>query len=208
MEKFQSLTAIAAPLLRDNIDTDVIIRIEHLVGSAVQGALGRWCFEVLRYKADGSENPDFILNQPPYRSAQILLAGENFGCGSSREAAVWALMEAGFRCVIASSFGDIFTNNCFQNGLLPVALGAGEIRNMAAQVEADPENNRITIDLESCLVITPDQRRLPFRIPQMRRDAFLYGLDEVELTLRRSADMSAFQARDRLARPRIYDLAG
>jgi 3-isopropylmalate/(R)-2-methylmalate dehydratase small subunit len=207
MQKFDTLTAIAAPLLRDNIDTDVIIRIEHLVGSALHGTLARWCFGVLRYQADGSENPDFILNKPPYRSANILLAGENFGCGSSREAAVWALMEAGFRCVIAPSFGDIFSNNCFQNGLLPVVLDASEIRAMATLVEADPAGNRITIDLENCVVRSPDGTRLPFQIPHMRRDALLNGLDEVGLTLRRTSDISAFQARDRLERPWIYMVA-
>ena len=122
MDKFATLNSAAAPILRENIDTDVIIPISRLVGNSVRGTLGQWCFTPLRYKADGSENPEFVLNREPYRGAQILLTGVNFGCGSSREGAVWALHEMGVRCVIGSSFGDIFFNNCFQNGLLPVVL--------------------------------------------------------------------------------------
>ncbi len=122
MDKFATLNSVAAPIMRENIDTDVIIPINRLVGNAVRGSLGKWGFTALRYKPDGSENPEFILNREPYRGAQILLTGVNFGCGSSREGAVWALQEMGIRCVIGSSFGDIFFNNCFQNGLLPVVL--------------------------------------------------------------------------------------
>ena len=118
MQKFTTLTATAAPLLRENIDTDVIIRIERLVGNAVRGTLGQWCFGSIRYLPDGSEDPAFILNRAPYRDASILIAGRNFGCGSSREGAVWSLQEQGITCVIAPSYGDIFFNNCWSNNFL------------------------------------------------------------------------------------------
>src|SRR5438270_9439837 len=118
MEKFTVLTGVAAPLLRANVNTDVLIRIERLM-HVPKGALGRYCFEAWRYRADGSDDPDFVLNRTAYRDARVLLAGENFGCGSSREQAVWSLWDMGFRCVIAPSFGDIFSGNCFQNGMLP-----------------------------------------------------------------------------------------
>ena len=117
---FNTLTAIAAPIMRGNIDTDVIIRIERLVGNSIRGTLGKWAFGALRYLPDGSENPEFILNREPYRQAEILITGPNFGCGSSREGAVWSLQEMGIRAVIGSSFGDIFFANCFQNGILPL----------------------------------------------------------------------------------------
>ena len=119
---FTKLTAIAAPIMRTNIDTDVIIRIERLVGNSVRGSLGKWAFGSLRYLSDGSENPEFILNREPYRQAEILITGPNFGCGSSREGAVWALQEMGIRAVIGSGFGDIFFANCFQNGILPIVV--------------------------------------------------------------------------------------
>ena len=116
---FTKLTAIAAPIMRSNIDTDVIIRIERLVGNSIRGTLGKWAFGSLRYLPDGSENPEFILNREPYRQAEILVTGPNFGCGSSREGAVWSLQEMGIRAIIGSGFGDIFFANCFQNGILP-----------------------------------------------------------------------------------------
>src|SRR5579863_8871350 len=146
MEKFTRLTAVAAPLLKRNIDTDVIIRIEKLI-SLDRAELGPHAFAPLRYRADGSENPDFVLNRPPYRGAQILIAGENFGCGSSREGAVWALWGMGLRCVIAPSFGDIFFNNCFQNGLLPITLDAAMVERLAELVEAS-QGQPLTVDLE------------------------------------------------------------
>ena len=117
---FTRLDAIAAPIMRSNIDTDVIIRIERLVGTSVRGTLGKWAFGSLRYLPDGSENPEFILNRDPYRQAEILITGPNFGCGSSREGAVWSLLEMGIRAVVGSGFGDIFFANCFQNGILPI----------------------------------------------------------------------------------------
>src|ERR1700752_2334986 len=121
MDAFKILSGVAAPLLRANVNTDVLIRIERLMYLA-KGELGRYCFEAWRYRSDGSEDPDFVLNKPEYREAKILLAAENFGCGSSREQAVWSLWGMGFRCIIAESFGDIFFGNCFQNGMLPIVL--------------------------------------------------------------------------------------
>src|SRR3979411_3009770 len=132
---FNKLTAIAAPIMRSNIDTDVIIRIDRLVGNSVRGTLGKWAFGALRYLPDGSENPEFILNREPYRQAEILVTGPNFGCGSSREGAVWALQEMGIRAIIGSGFGDIFFANCFQNGILPVVLAKPTIAGLSAEIE-------------------------------------------------------------------------
>ena len=204
MEKFTTLRSVAAPLLRENIDTDAVVRIERLWGAVPRHELGRFCFEIWRYLPDRSENPDFILNQPPYRQAEILLAGANFGCGSSREGAVWALAGQGIRCVIAPSFGDIFRNNCFQNGLLPVAIDFACIEAIARQVGADPAANQVTVDLTENAVIAPDGTRTQFIIPRLRREALLEGLDEVELTQKREAEIAAFQARDAGRRPWIY----
>jgi 3-isopropylmalate/(R)-2-methylmalate dehydratase small subunit len=204
MENFTVLTAIAAPILRENIDTDAVVRIERLWGAVPRDQLGAYCFETWRYRPDKTENPDFVLNQPPYRVAKILLTGANFGCGSSREGAVWALAGQGIRCVIAPSFGDIFRNNCFQNGLLPVAMDYARIEAIARQVEADPAANQVTVDLQANEVIAPDGTRTPFSIPQLRREALLEGLDEVELTQKREPEIAAFQKRDAARRPWIY----
>ena len=206
MNTFTSLTAIAAPLLRENVDTDVLIRVEPLFGGVPRDALGPHCFASWRYLPDGSEDPDFLLNQAPYRDAQILLAGANFGCGSSREGAVWALMAMGMRCVIAPSFGDIFFNNCFQNGMLPVRLPQPVIEALAAQVRADPAANRITVDLRSQRVTAPDGSQTPFTVPALRREALLEGLDGIALTLKREPLIAAFQARDALRRPWIHQV--
>ena len=204
MEPFTTLRAIAAPLLRENVDTDVIIRIERLIGTVTPAGLGPYCFGALRFRPDGSEQPDIILNRAPYRRAQILLAGANFGCGSSREGAVWALQGMGFRCVIAPSFGDIFFNNCFQNGLLPVQLDGAAVRDLARQVEAAPERNLVTVSLEAREVIAPDGTRLPFAVEALRRDMLLTGLDAIGVTLQREPEIAAFQARDRKRRPWVY----
>jgi 3-isopropylmalate/(R)-2-methylmalate dehydratase small subunit len=204
MEKFTQLRAIAAPLLRENVDTDIIIRIERLVGASSRSDLGRYGFESWRYRPDGSEEPTFLLNREPYRRAQILLAGRNFGCGSSREAAVWALKQMGFRAVLAPSFGDIFFNNCFQNGVLPVTLAQGTLEAIARQVEADPERNQVTVDLVRSVVVAPDGGETGFQVDQLRREALIEGLDDIGLTLKRAGDITAFQAADRARRPWIY----
>lgn len=204
MEKFTVIRAIAAPLLRDNVDTDIIIRIERLLGASRKSALGRYAFEAWRYRPDGSEDPAFVLNRAPYREARILLAGRNFGCGSSREGAVWALKQMGFRAVLAPSFGDIFFNNCFQNGVLPVVMEMPLVEAIARQVEGDPSRNLVTVDLVRRVVVAPDGGETPFSVDELRREALLEGLDDVALTLKRESDIAAFQAEDRERRPWIY----
>jgi 3-isopropylmalate/(R)-2-methylmalate dehydratase small subunit len=204
MEKFTVLRAIAAPLLRENIDTDMVIPMHRLVGATKHSELGRHAFESWRYRPDGAEQPDFILNRAPYRRAAILLALDNFGCGSSREAAVWSLQQQGFRAVLAPSFGDIFFNNCFQNGMLPVTMTADAIGSLAGQVEADPEHNQVTVDLVRQLVVAPDGGETGFSIDALRRAALLDGLDDIGLTRRHEAGISAYRTRDRARRPWIY----
>jgi 3-isopropylmalate/(R)-2-methylmalate dehydratase small subunit len=201
---FNKLTAIAAPIMRANIDTDVIIRIERLVGNSVRGSLGKWAFGALRYLPDGSENPEFILNREPYRQAEILVTGPNFGCGSSREGAVWSLQEMGIRAVIGSSFGDIFFANCFQNGILPIIVDKQTAENLAAEVEATQGAGKVSIDLEAQTITTPESKTLRFEIDPRRREGLLQGLDEVMLTLQRDHEIRAFQEADRAARPWIH----
>lgn len=190
--------------MRANIDTDVIIRIERLVGNSVRGTLGKWAFGALRYLPDGSENPEFILNREPYRQAEILVTGPNFGCGSSREGAVWSLQELGIRAVIGSSFGDIFFANCFQNGILPVIVDKQTAETLAAEIEATQGAGKIGVDLEAQTITTPEGRTLRFEIDPRRREGLLQGLDEVMLTLQRDNEIRAFQQADRTARPWIY----
>ncbi|HSY57263.1 MAG TPA: 3-isopropylmalate dehydratase small subunit, partial [Bradyrhizobium sp.] len=143
---FTKLSAVAAPIMRGNIDTDVIIRIERLVGTSIRGTLGKWAFGSLRYLPDGSENPEFILNREPYRQAEVLITGPNFGCGSSREGAVWSLQEMGIRAIIGSGFGDIFFANCFQNGILPIMVDKDIVDGLAAEVEHTQGAGRVGID--------------------------------------------------------------
>ena len=204
MEAFKTLSAPAAPLMRANVDTDLIIRIERLVGSGRTG-LGPHAFETLRYRPDGSENPEFVLNKAAYRDSTILLAGPNFGCGSSREGAVWALMGAGIRCVIAPSFGDIFFMNCFQNGMLPIALPEDIVKKIAAQTEASQGAGQTRVDLVAQTVTLPDGETIPFAVDARKRDALLEGLDDIALTLRHSDAIAGWQARDRAARPWAWD---
>jgi len=201
---FTQLTSVAAPILRSNIDTDVIIRIERLVGNSVRGTLGKWAFGSLRYLADGSENPEFILNREPYRQAEVLVTGPNFGCGSSREGAVWSLQELGIRALIGSSFGDIFFANCFQNGILPIVVDKAIVDGLAAEIEATQGAGRIGIDLREQTITAPSGKQHRFEIVPRRRGGLLEGLDEVALTLRRDDEIRAFQAADRAARPWIH----
>jgi 3-isopropylmalate/(R)-2-methylmalate dehydratase small subunit len=201
MDKFTVLKGVAAPLMLANVDTDAIIRMERL-SRLSRGELGRWAFESLRYLPDGSENPQFLLNQPSWRSATILLAADNFGCGSSRETAVWALWELGVRCVIAPSFGDIFYGNCFQNGMLPIRLPAAEVEAIAAEVLCG--GKEITVDLGEQRVVTCSGRAIAFDIEPGRRQALLQGLDAIGVTLTYAADIARFQTRDRARRPWLY----
>ena len=193
MEKFTELTAVAAPLLRINIDTDAIIPSREMKRVSKQG-LGDGLFAGWRYTAPGSreENTDFVLNQAPYREAQILLSGLNFGCGSSREHAVWALHEWGIRCIIAPSFGAIFYGNCVLNGILPVTLENSIVEGLARQVEANPTENQITIDLEECVVTAPDSSRYDFDIAPADREMLMEGLDAIAATMKRDDEILAF----------------
>ncbi len=205
MEKFIELTAIAAPLLRINVDTDAIIPSREMKRVSKQG-LGDGLFAGWRYTAPGGrqENVDFVLNREPYRNARILLSGTNFGCGSSREHAAWALSEWGIRCIIAPSFGAIFYGNCVLNGILPVILENGIVENLAQQVEADPTENKITINLEKCVVTAPDNSRFEFEIAPADREMLMEGRDAIAATMKRDDEILAFQARDRLKRQWIY----
>jgi 3-isopropylmalate/(R)-2-methylmalate dehydratase small subunit len=196
MESFTILTGLAAPLMLANIDTDVIIRIEHLTAGN-DSILGRYAFEALRYFPDGSERPDFVLNQPAFRGAPILIAGSNFGCGSSREAAVVALLGLGIRCVIADEFGDIFFSNCFQNGLLPIRLGPGEVAELSHRAA---EGEIFTVDL-AAQTIKVTGILYPFAIDARRREALLEGLDDLGLSLKQMELIRAWQRRDRATRP-------
>lgn len=206
MQKFTVLTGQVAPLLRPNIDTDIIIRIDRLA-ALKRAELGAFAFEAWRFHPDGSEDPGFILNQPAYRRSAILLAGANFGCGSSREHAVWALQGMGLRCVIAPSYGEIFFGNCFQNGMLPVILPAATVTELAAEVESSP-SKPITVDLEQQVVVSTRGANHRFDIEPARRIQLLEGLDEIALTLRDVDVIDRFQVTDRANRPWIYQTQG
>jgi 3-isopropylmalate/(R)-2-methylmalate dehydratase small subunit len=199
MEPFATLTGIAAPLPKANVDTDQIIPARFLKSISRSG-FGKNLFANFRYREDGSENPDFVLNQEPYRKAQILVAFENFGCGSSREHAPWALLDFGIRCVIAPDFADIFHNNCFKNGVLPVRLP----RAVCEQLMEDARmggNARITVDLERQVVVRPNGEEIPFRVDPLRRYLLLNGLDDIGQTLEHAARIDAYEARQRAAQP-------
>jgi 3-isopropylmalate/(R)-2-methylmalate dehydratase small subunit len=200
MHKFTRLTGRAAPFPQAKIDTDFIIRIERCTGTPKE-ELGRYAFEAARYRPDGSDDPAFVLNQPRYRGAPILVCGELFGTGSSREMAVWALAGLGLRCLIAPSFGEIFRGNCFQNGVLPVTLPAATV-DALMRLAADPATPDFVVDLERQTV----NGTIAFEIGARRRKMLLEGLDELALTLQSEAKIAAFQAADRARRPWIYAL--
>ena len=205
MEKFTVLEAIAAPILRINIDTDVIIPSREMKRVSKEG-LSDGMFANWRYTEPGGreEQADFILNQEPYRQAKILLSGDNFGCGSSREHAVWALHEWGIRAIITPGFGNIFYGNCIRNGILPVVLANDVVESIAAQVEANPAHNLVNVDLSNCTVTAADGLTHAFEIGSGDREMLLEGLDAIAVTQRRDDEILAFQARDRLKRPWIY----
>ena len=192
MDKFGRLEAVAAPLRMANVDTDKIIPARFLK-TIKRSGLGVHLFAGLRYREDGSENPDFVLNKAPYRDAKILVAGENFGCGSSREHAPWALLDFGIRCVIAPSFADIFHNNCFKNGILPIMLPEAQCAALMGDAESGA-NARIIIDLDAQTVSRPDGEAFAFEIDAFRKRCLLEGLDDIGLTLERRASIDAFEA--------------
>jgi 3-isopropylmalate/(R)-2-methylmalate dehydratase small subunit len=199
MDKFTALTGIAAPLPMINVDTDKIIPKQYLKTIARSG-LGKALFDEMRYRQDGSENPDFVLNKPAYRSAKILVAGENFGCGSSREHAPWALLDFGIRCVIAPSFADIFFNNCFQNGVLPIKLPAETVALLMDDAQKGA-NARLTIDLATQTITRPDGSTVSFDIDPFRKECLLNGLDDIGLTLQKETAIAAYEAKQRTTAP-------
>jgi len=199
MQKFTTLTGVAAPLPMINVDTDKIIPKQYLKTIERTG-LGKALFDELRYNADGSEKPEFVLNQPAYRKAEILVAGENFGCGSSREHAPWALLDFGIRAVIAPSFADIFHSNCFKNGILPIALPAETVAQLMDDARKG-SNARLTIDLASQTVTRPDGQVVHFEIDQFRKHCLLDGLDDIGLTLKKESAIAKFEDRRKQAQP-------
>jgi 3-isopropylmalate dehydratase small subunit len=198
MKSFTQLSANAAPLAMANVDTDMIIPKQFLKTVSREG-LARGLFYELKTKADGTPNPDFVLNKPAYQSAQILIAKENFGCGSSREHAPWALLDQGLSCIIAPSFADIFYNNCFKNGLLPVVLPREVVEELLAQ--AGGPNHTFTIDLETQTVTAPDGKAQRFDIDPGRKASLLAGLDEIGESLQRAAEIAAYEQKRKLAQP-------
>ncbi|MFZ1109168.1 MAG: 3-isopropylmalate dehydratase small subunit [Rhodomicrobium sp.] len=199
MEKFTSLTSVAAPLPLINIDTDMIIPKQFLKTIERTG-LGKSLFYEMRYDESGGENPDFVLNKPAYRNAKILVAGENFGCGSSREHAPWALLDFGVRCVISTSFADIFYNNCFKNGILPVVVSPQDLAKLNDDAERGA-NATLTVDLEKQEIRGPDGGVVRFEIDPFRKKCLLEGLDDIGLTLQAEDSIQAFEDRAGLARP-------
>jgi 3-isopropylmalate/(R)-2-methylmalate dehydratase small subunit len=202
MDKFTTLDGIAAPLPMINVDTDKVIPKQYLKTIERTG-LGKHLFDELRFNDDGSEKPDFVLNQPAYRHAKILVAGENFGCGSSREHAPWALLDFGIRCVIASSFADIFYNNCFKNGVLPIKLPP-EVVNDLMEDARKGANARLSIDLDKQTITRPDGGVVHFDIDPFRKHCLLNGLDDVGLTLQKEAAIGSYEAKNRLGQPWLW----
>ena len=197
MRPFTVVTGPAAPFLQANIDTDVIIRIERLTGGA---DLAHYAFEALRHLPDGSPNPDCVFNDQRFAKAPILLTGRNFGCGSSREGAVTALIAMGLRCIIAPSFGDIFFANCFRNGLLPIVLSEDAVKKLAAQSRIGD----FIVDLEAQLLRAPSGEAISFPIDALQRVGLLEGLDEIGLTLKDDNEIAAWQTVDRASRPWVW----
>jgi 3-isopropylmalate/(R)-2-methylmalate dehydratase small subunit len=204
MEKFTTLSGIAAPLPMINIDTDKILPAVYLKTIARTG-LGKVLFDEVRFRPDGSENPDFVLNQPPYRNARILVAGDNFGCGSSREHAPWALLDFGIRAVIAPSFADIFYNNCFKNGLLPIALPQEVVDRLMEDAQKGA-NAVLSIDLESQTISRPDGETVHFDLDPFRKHCLLHGLDDIALTQQKTPAITAYEEERRAAQPWLFGL--
>jgi 3-isopropylmalate/(R)-2-methylmalate dehydratase small subunit len=202
MQAFTKLTGVAAPMPKANVDTDQIIPARFLK-SISRAGFGKHLFANFRFKEDGSENPDFVLNQEPYRRAEILIAFENFGCGSSREHAPWALLDFGIRCVIAPDFADIFHNNSFKNGVLPVRLPRAVCEKLMEDAKMGA-NARLTVDLEREVVVRPNGEEIPFKIDPLRRHLLLNGLDDIGQTLQHAKAIDGFEAKQKAAQPWLY----
>jgi 3-isopropylmalate/(R)-2-methylmalate dehydratase small subunit len=199
MQKFTTLTGVAAPLPMINVDTDKIIPKQYLKTIQRTG-LGKALFDEIRFNPDGSEKPDFVLNKPAYRKAKILVAGENFGCGSSREHAPWALMDFGIRCVIASSFADIFYNNSFKNGMLLIKLPQAVVNELMDDAKKGA-NARLSVDLASQTITRPDGGTVKFDIDPFLKDCLLNGLDDIGLTLKKESKIAAYEQKQHLTQP-------
>ncbi|MGY8936555.1 MAG: 3-isopropylmalate dehydratase small subunit [Alphaproteobacteria bacterium] len=202
MEKFNKLSGVAAPMDMVNIDTDKIIPKLHL-RTIKRTGLGKVVFEEMRFNEDGSEKPEFILNQEPYRDAKIIVAGDNFGCGSSREHAPWALLDFGVRCVISTSFADIFYSNCFKNGILPIRVSKDELDALMADAR-DKENPELTIDLETLEIRRPNGGVVKFDVEEFRRKCLLDGLDDIGLTMQKQESIGGFEAKQKMLEPWLY----
>ena len=199
MEKFEKLTGIAAPMPLVNIDTDMIIPKQFLK-TIKRSGLGVHAFDEMRYLADGSENPDFVLNKPQYREAQILVAGDNFGCGSSREHAPWALADFGVKAIVSTSFADIFYNNCFKNGMLPIVLPQEAVDVLMKDAEKG-SNARMTVDLENQTVTTSDGESFTFELDPFRKHCLMNGLDDIGLTMEKVTAIDSFESQSAQSRP-------
>ncbi|MGH6662915.1 MAG: 3-isopropylmalate dehydratase small subunit [Rhodospirillales bacterium] len=202
MQKFTTLTGVAAPLDMINVDTDMVIPKQFLT-TIKRSGLGKGLFFEMRFDAKGKENPDFVLNKKPYRKAKILIAGDNFGCGSSREHAPWALLDFGIRCVIAPSFADIFYNNCFKNGILPLTLPKKDVMKLMAAAEKGA-NATFTVDLDAQTVAGPDGERITFDIDSFKKHCLLNGLDDIGLTLQHGKKIESFEDKQRASQPWLY----
>ncbi|MES5100853.1 3-isopropylmalate dehydratase small subunit [Agrobacterium sp. BA1120] len=199
MDKFTKLTGVAAPMPVVNVDTDMIIPKDYLKTIKRTG-LGKGLFAESRYLEDGSDNPDFVLNKPAYRNAQILVAGDNFGCGSSREHAPWALLDFGIRCVISTSFADIFYNNCFKNGILPIVVSPENLEKLMDDASRG-SNAVVTVDLENLEISGPDGGTISFELDEFKRHCMLNGLDDIGLTLEHAGAIEGFEKSNASARP-------
>jgi len=199
MDKFTVVEGVAAPLRIINVDTDMIIPKQYLKTIKRTG-LGKGLFSEQRYNDDGSENTDFVLNKPAYRNAQILVADDNFGCGSSREHAPWALLDFGIRCVISTSFGDIFYNNCFKNGILPVRVSPEDLEKLFDDADRGA-NARLTIDLEKQEIRGPDGGVINFEIDPFRKHCLLNGLDDIGLTMEKAEHINSYESKIAEAHP-------
>ncbi|CUI50421.1 3-isopropylmalate dehydratase small subunit [Cognatishimia activa] len=199
MDKFTTLTGIAAPMPLVNIDTDMIIP-KVFLKSIQRSGFGKNLFDEMRYNRDGTEIEDFVLNKPQYRSTEILIAGDNFGCGSSREHAPWAIADFGIKCVVSTSFADIFFNNCFKNGILPVVLPQEQVDILMADAEKG-ENARMTVDLAAQEITTSDGEVIKFDVDPHRKHCLLEGLDDIGQTMQKKASIDAFEAQASAARP-------
>ena len=205
MQKFDKLTGVAAPMNMINVDTDMIIP-KNFLKTIKRSGLGKNLFDEMRFDREGNENPDFVLNKPAYREAKIIVAGDNFGCGSSREHAPWALLDFGIRCVISTSFADIFYNNCFKNGILPIKVTKEQLDDLMDDAERGA-NATLSIDLESQTIQGPDGGEVKFEVDEFRKHLLLNGLDDIGLTLQKADKVDSFEERQNASQPWLTGVA-